>query len=133
MGRRPDPRCLETNRRLDVGALANHIWSIGGADDRPDISATFLQPFLAYTTKTHTTLTLNAEATYNWEDSQWSVPLNLSLSQVFKIGAQPVSLALGGRYYAEGPDGGPDWGLRAVFTLLFPTATHGPPGMGSAK
>lgn len=65
------------------------------------MSATFLQPFLPYTTKTHTTLTLSAEATYNWEDSQWSVPLNLSLSQVFKIGAQPVSLAIGGRYYAE--------------------------------
>lgn len=33
------------------GALANHIWSFAGHDDRPNVSATFLQPFLSYTTK----------------------------------------------------------------------------------
>ena len=29
--------------------LANHIWSFAGDDDRPDISNTFMQPFVAYT------------------------------------------------------------------------------------
>jgi hypothetical protein len=24
------------------------------------------------------------------------------------------------KYYAEGPKGGPDWGLRFMVTLLFP-------------
>jgi hypothetical protein len=105
-----------------VGALANHIWSFAGDDDRSNISATFLQPFVAYTTKTHTTFTVNTESTYNWEESQWTVPLNLMVSQVLKIGKQPISVALGGRYYAEGPSGAPEWGLRFVFTLLFPTA-----------
>src|SRR4030095_14072225 len=47
-----------------VGALANHIWSFAGDDDRSNISATFLQPFVAYTTKTHTTFTVNTESTY---------------------------------------------------------------------
>lgn len=41
------------------GALANHIWSVAGNHDRNDISATFLQPFLAYTTKTFTTFSAN--------------------------------------------------------------------------
>lgn len=105
-----------------VGALANQIWSVAGNDDRADISAMFLQPFVSYTTKMHTTVTLNTESTYNWETSEWTVPLNLSVSQVLKIGKQPVSIQLGGRYYAEGPEGTAEWGLRLVFTLLYPTA-----------
>ena len=60
-----------------VGALANHLWSYGGADDRPDVNQTFLQPFLAYATKTGYTFTLNSEATGNWEAAdgeEWTVP-----------------------------------------------------------
>ncbi len=48
-----------------------------------------------------------------------SVPIQ-SVSQLLKIGKQPISLALGGKYYADGPEGGPDWGLRFVVQLLFP-------------
>ena len=35
-----------------MGALANHLWSCAGDDDRGDINTTFLQPFLSYTTPT---------------------------------------------------------------------------------
>ena len=48
------------------------------------------------------------------------MPVNLIASQVVKIGGHPVSFALGGRYYADAPDGGPEWGLRFVMTFLFP-------------
>ena len=101
------------------GMLANHIWSFAGGGER-DISATFLQPFLAYTTKTATTLSANTESSYDWEESQWTVPVNLSVSQVVKIGRLPVSLQAGGRVYAERPDGGPDWGLRFTVTFMLP-------------
>lgn len=102
------------------GALVNHIWSYAGEDDRADISATFLQPFVSYITKTKTTFSFNAESTYDWEREQWTVPLNFVISQLFKVGSQPVQAFAGGRYYVEGPDNGPEWGLRAGFTLLFP-------------
>jgi hypothetical protein len=108
-----------------VGALANHIWSVAGNDDRNNISATFVQPFISYTTKTHTTFTLNTESTYDWETSEWTVPINLSVAQVLKIGGQPVQIQVGGRYYAEGPSGAPEWGLRLAFTLLFPQGRRG--------
>jgi hypothetical protein len=39
---------------------------------------------------------------------------------VTRIGAQNVQLELGGRYYAEAPHDGPDWGLRLSVTLPFP-------------
>jgi hypothetical protein len=116
-----------------VGALANHIWSFAGEDDRNDISVTFLQPFISYTTKTHTTFTVNSEATYDWNESQWTVPLNAMVSQLLKIGKQPISVQLGGRYYAEGPSGAPEWGVRFAVTLLFPTAKPSPATQGLAK
>ena len=103
------------------GALANHIWSVGGSGGRADISSTFLQPFLAYTTKDAWTYSLNTESTYDWKDSQWTVPVNASVSKVTKIGGQLMSFAAGVRYYAESPDDGPKgWGLRFVVTFLFP-------------
>jgi hypothetical protein len=42
------------------------------------------------------------------------------VSQLVKIGNQPVSFAFGYRNYVEAPTGGPEWGLRFVVTLLFP-------------
>lgn len=112
---------LRQSNGWTVGALVNHIWSVAGQENRADISATFLQPFVSYTTKGATTFTLNTESTYDWINRQWTVPLNLSVSQLVMFDKQPVSFAFGGRSYLERPDGGPDWGLSFTVTLLFPT------------
>ena len=102
------------------GMLANHIWSYAGDDDRGEVNATFLQPFLSYTFPSATTVTLNTESTYDWTEDQWTVPINLQVSQVLKLGSQPISLGVGGRSYVESPDGGPEWGVRFTLTFLFP-------------
>jgi hypothetical protein len=103
------------------GALANHIWSVAGDDDRADINATYLQPFLSYTTPTALTFALNTESTYDWENEQWSVPLNAIASKVVRFGDQTVSIGGGVRYWADGPGSAPEgWGLRFIFTLLYP-------------
>ena len=103
-----------------MGMLANHVWSFAGNEDRENVNVTFLQPFLAFTTKTYTTLSVNTESIYDWKNTQWTVPINVSLGQMIKIGKLPISLELGYRYYAEKPDNGPDWGLRAFVKFLFP-------------
>lgn len=103
------------------GVLANHIWSFAGEDSREQISATFLQPFLAYVTSTKTTFSLNTESTYDWKDEEWSVPVNVGVSQMLKIGPQILQVQLGARYWADSPPGGADdWGLRLAVTLLYP-------------
>jgi hypothetical protein len=48
------------------------------------------------------------------------VPINLTVTQLLKIGGQPINLQLGYRYYADAQKYGPDWGLRFVLTFLFP-------------
>lgn len=103
------------------GALANHIWSFAGDEDRPDVSNTFLQPFISYTTHDAWTFSLNTESTYDWKSEEWSVPINFQVSKLVKFGAQPVSLSAGARYWATAPENGPEgWGVRVGMTFLFP-------------
>lgn len=116
----PTAVVLKQESGWTYGVLANHLWSFAGDSDRESLNVTFLQPFLAYTFKTATTVTLNTESTYDWNDSEWTVPLNLMVSQVLRLGKLPVSVGLGGRWYADSPDGGPEWGARFVFTVLLP-------------
>ncbi|MDY0977455.1 transporter [Massilia sp. CFBP9012] len=102
------------------GALANHIWSFAGHDDRPNVSATFLQPFLSYTTRDAWTFGINTESSYDWKQEQWSVPVNFTASKLLRFGRQPVSIGGGLRYWADSPGGGPrDWGVRLSVTFLF--------------
>ena len=105
-----------------VGALANHLWSVANNGSNTNVNATFLQPFVSYSTSTAWTFTLNTESTYDWAADQWAVPLNLVVSKVTKVGNQLISLGAGLRYWVDGPDSGPHgWGARLVATLLFPT------------
>jgi hypothetical protein len=116
---------------LTAGALMNQLWSVIISEHRSSVSQMFLQPFAAYTTKTHTTFTLSTESTANWnassDDGKWTVPVIFQISQILKIGKQPVSVQIGGKYYADSPRYGPDWGVRFNFTLLYPTGRHPEP------
>ncbi|MFN8548619.1 MAG: hypothetical protein U0527_11820 [Candidatus Eisenbacteria bacterium] len=108
------------------GALANHLWSVAGDRDGSTVSTSFAQPFINYITKTHTTLALNTETSRDWEHEQWSVPINLMVNQLLKVGPRPMSLFVGARYWVVSPDAGPsDLGFRAGATLLFPTNRKG--------
>jgi hypothetical protein len=103
------------------GALANHIWSFAGDGDRTDVDATYLQPFIAFTTAKHTTYALNTESTYDWEANEWSVPINAMVTQLFKVGSQIMSLQAGIRYWADAPNTGAEgWGGRLTYTMVFP-------------
>lgn len=106
--------------RSTVGMLGNHIWSVAGDSERGDISTTFVQPFYSYTTPKATTLGINTETSYDWKNEAWVVPINVSISQLTRVGKQPLQLGFGARYYLEKPRGGPDWGIRTVVTFLFP-------------
>lgn len=103
-----------------VGFLGNHIWSVAGSNERPDISSSFLQPFVSYTTKRATTFSINTESTYNWKTKEWKVPINVAVAQLTRIKKQPVQFQIGARYYVARPEFGPDWGVRFVTTFLFP-------------
>ena len=102
--------------------LANQIWSFAGDSSEPDINSTFLQPFISYTTHDAWTFTLNTESTYDWENDEWSVPINAVVSKLVRIDKLPVQFFGGVRYWADSPDdvGPTGWGARFGTTFLFP-------------
>lgn len=103
------------------GLLVNHLASFAGDDEKTDVNASFLQPFLDYTTKDAITFELTAEATHNWESEKWAVPVLLTVTKVTEIGGQPVSVGGGIRYWAESTDSDPKgWSLNLSLTFLFP-------------
>jgi hypothetical protein len=117
-GAGPTALTLQQNRGWTYGLLANHLWSYAdagrysassaeGASDGSgaQVNATFIQPFVSFTTKTFTTFGLNTESTYDWSHSQWTVRLNISVSQLLKVGKQPLQLSLGVKYYGRRPKG----------------------------
>lgn len=119
----PTAVALKQSNGWTRGMLANHVWGLDGSppDGKEKVNQTFLQPFLSYTNDTYTTFGVNTESTYNWQTHQWSVPVNLTVTQLLKISGQPLTIQVGPRYWADSPEGGAQsWGLRAAVAFLFP-------------
>ena len=104
-----------------MGMLANHVWSYAGDNKRQDISNTFIQPFISYTWPSAWTVSAQSESNYNWKDKKWSVPINVSLSRLVRIGKLPVSLSGGMGYWAKSPANGPqDFRVRLQANIVLP-------------
>lgn len=76
----PTAVALRQQGSWTYGGLVNHIWSVTGNQQRPDVSATLLNPFLSYITSQQTTYSLSSESTYDWENTQWIVPIQAGVS-----------------------------------------------------
>lgn len=118
-GAGPTAVALRQDDAWTYGLLASHVWSFAGRSGT-NVNATSLQPFLAYTTPALTTYGLGSESLYDWEGRQWLVPLDVTISQLVRIGDTPVDFALGGRSYLDRPAGGPDWGIKFAVTFMLP-------------
>ena len=116
----PTAVALKNEGHFTYGVLTNHRWNVGGTDGRPEVNATFIQPFISFIPGGGWTYSLNSESTYDWEAEQFTIPINLMVSKMFKIGDRPAQWQVGARYYVEKPANGPEWGLRMALTLLFP-------------
>ncbi len=121
----PTAVVLKQSGQWTYGALVNHLWSFADTGDiaRNDVDQTYLQPFLAYTTKTAVTYSASSESTANWQapsGEEWTIPINFSVSKVTKLGPFPFSFAAGGGVFVEKPDAAPEWKLRFTATLILP-------------
>lgn len=103
-----------------IGMVTGHAWSFAGNRHRSPVNTTFLQPSVSYTTKRQTTLGADTTSQYDWVARQWTLPLEISVSQLVNIGRRPVQFELTGRWYAERPSDGPDWGVNFTITFTCP-------------
>jgi len=120
-GAGPTAVALTMRGRWTMGVLGNHVWSFAGDDDRADINNTFLQPFVAYTWPSAWTVSVLSESTYNWERSDWAIPLNVAAARLIRVGRLPVSVQAGFGYWLESPDVAADgWRFRLQANLVLP-------------
>ena len=117
----PTGLVLKQSGPWTYGALANHLWSFA-KEDKTEINASFVQPFVSYITPKKLTYYLNTESTYNWDTKDWSVPINVGANQLMKGGNQIMQVGGGLRYWAESSEMGPKgWGVRVNIIFVFPT------------
>ncbi len=116
----PSLAVLQQRNGWTYGVLVNHLWSFAGHDSTPEVNATSVTPFVSHITRRTTSFQVSAGSVYDWRLKQQTLPVEISTTQVLKIGKQDVSFSLGGRYYIEKATGGPDWGMDFTVSLLFP-------------
>jgi hypothetical protein len=104
-----------------IGVLFNQIWSTSGANDRADVSATFLQPFANYNLGSGLSVGVSLEASGNWNaDQTWTAPLLFNVSKVAMLGKRPVNFLVGAGPTVASPTGGANWRFRLAAIFLFP-------------
>ena len=114
---------VHKTRAWTVGALANHIWSVGGDGDRDPVSSTSVQPFVTRNLADGWSFGFTSETSYNWKAASgdaWTVPVGVTLSKVLRLGHTPISLGVGGFYNVDRPQYANRWTARATLTLVFP-------------
>ena len=97
-----------------------------------DINETYLQPFVSYTTQDAWTVGLNTESTYYWTDNEASVPINLTITKLVRLGGAAISFGPGVRYWVEDfADAAHGWGFRFEYHARLSRRTLGRADVGS--
>jgi hypothetical protein len=97
------------------------MWSVAGPSSRNDINLGYIEPYVTYTTKTNTSLSLNAESAYDWRTDEWSFPPQFTAEQLMQFGEQYVQVGGAVRYWVDSPTDGPEGlGFRLQIRFLFP-------------
>jgi len=100
------------------GIVLNHVWSVAGSADANYVSASRIEPLIAYTAPTATTIAVSAEINHNWQAESWVIPVELKIAQLTMIFGAPVQCSIGGKHYFSDAEGAPEWG--AFFQITIP-------------
>lgn len=104
-----------------TGLLGYQTFNVGGSSLGGTANNSYVQPFLAYTSKTATTISLQAQASFNNDAKTASIPIYLTVAQLVKIDKLPVQFSVGPAYFAASAPNGPSgWGGRASISFVFP-------------
>ena len=121
----PTAVALHLGKSWVYGALINNVWSVARDDGRPAVNQMLLQPFVNYNfpDTPGRYLSFQPIITANWKaDSgqQWTIPLGLSIGQIFRIGPLPINVQAGFYYNIEHPDDGSRYQVRLLLMFMLP-------------
>jgi hypothetical protein len=120
----PTAAAINQHGPWTIGVLVDQLWSFAG-DRRADaVDSTYLQPVLSYTASTATTLTATVETSYDWTHRAWTVPVDITVAQLFDAKPHglpvPLQIEAGYRFYPAYPGNRPGGGLRLNLTVTIP-------------
>jgi hypothetical protein len=120
-GAGPTAVAVQQSGPWTFGLLANHLWGFADSANRqgrPDLSQSFIQPFLSHNFSNGFAVTSTLEASYDWSGREWTLPLGAGVSQLVNLGSTPVNLVAQARYWLDGPQSAPEWGLRFAAVVV---------------
>jgi len=115
----PNVLVIEQSGMLTVGALYFHVWSFAGDERRPDLSFSYLQPFVTYNLQGGWGVGLISEMIDEMKSKMTNGSIIFTGSKLTHIGGQLIQVVLGPKFYF-GNFNKPGFGVRATVTLLFP-------------
>ena len=106
-----------------IGALASQSWDYAGDSNAASVNSFLLQYFVNYNFPSGWYFTSAPIITANWDapsGQKWSIPIGGGAGKIVRLGKLSVNINSQIFWYAEKPDGGPDWEWRFQFQFMFP-------------
>ena len=82
------------------GALVTQAYSSSGSLGE-DFSVATVQSWVDYTTAGGITYELMTEATYDWQQEEWAVPLSFTVNKYMMVGNQPLIVGAGVEHWVK--------------------------------
>jgi hypothetical protein len=109
---------------LTIGVLAQNPISFAGENDRSSTNFLILQPFVTYQLGAGWFLKTEPSMLFNWRTHGKTLPVNLGVGRVFKIGKQAVNCFVEPFWNASHDGPAPRYGITFGFSLLYPNLYH---------
>jgi hypothetical protein len=108
------------------GAVVNNIWSFGGPPGSHDrTNSLLINPFISFHFGNGWSIGSSPNITADWLSTPgqvWTLPVGGGIAKTFRLGSQPVKLAIDSYYNAVRPQAGNEtWLLQFTLTFLFLT------------
>ena len=107
-------------RNLTFGVLAQNPMSFAGENDRSYTNFLILQPFATYQLGAGWFVKTEPSMLFNWRTHGKTLPVNLGVGRVFKIGNQTVNCFVEPFWNASNDGPAPRYGITFGFSLLYP-------------
>ena len=106
-----------------IGIFPSHQWNVSGWGDGKEnaFSTTQIQPFLKYLPGGGWAVGSLPIMKYDWENDDWTIPLNLTVSKTLAWGKTPIKVELEVNYFVDQPDAfGEEWMVGLNITPVVP-------------
>jgi hypothetical protein len=108
----PEAVLGHVGEKLIVFAFPTHQWDVAGWGDN-ELSLTTLQGGFTYLLAGGWNIGSSPTLSYDWENSNWTVPVQFNIGKTTLINGQPWKFSLLVDYFVEQPDAfGPDFLIR---------------------